>query len=69
MTGQRFTVRKQSSGYTFRESFYDRLRRGRVTQGPLLHAEAVARADSPQQDHWMGANCSSPGHPPSPENP
>lgn len=45
-TGDRFTVRKQSSGYTYSVSYYvyDRQRGGRVTMGNLSRLQAEATA-------------------------
>lgn len=42
--GERFTVRKQSSGYTYSTSYYvfDRQRGGRVTIGLRLSREQAA---------------------------
>lgn len=44
--GDRFTVRKQSSGYTASETFYvhDRQRGGRVSVGTLSRQQAAAVA-------------------------
>jgi hypothetical protein len=45
-TRDRYTIRKQSSGRTFSETFYvyDRQRKGRVSVGPLSREQAAASA-------------------------
>lgn len=53
--GDRFTIRKQSSGYTASEAFYvyDRQRGGRVSVGTLSREQAAAvAADMNQTLGW-----------------